>query len=276
MFRRITVAIAIAIGLFVAACTEGTEETPVTVNQVSNEALLKIQALGFNTNDYPVYETDGGYIVENDIFLAYGDLERTDLAPRGITEEHYATNNLVTGLPRVITVFLPTTGNRPFSNTESRALNGVIRAYNRENLLISFQRVNSAANADIVFSRLSPFEEFLGILGSAGFPTASGDPFPEIKMSGILESSYGFSIGGIATVFGHEMGHCIGLRHTDYMDRSFSCGGAPDNEGDGGVGANYIPGTPVGPEAGSYMLACTDGSTRRFTTGDKTALAALY
>ncbi len=51
------------------------------------------------------------------------------------------------------------------------------------------------------------------------------------------------NINGLATTIAHEMGHCIGMRHTDYMDRSYSCGGVPDNEGDGGVGANHIPGT---------------------------------
>ena len=64
------------------------------------------------------------------------------------------------------------------------------------------------------------------------------------------------NINGLATTIAHEMGHCIGFRHTDYMDRSYSCGGAPDNEGDGGVGANHIPGTPTGPSANSWMLAC--------------------
>ena len=99
------------------------------------------------------------------------------------------------------------------------------------------------------------------------------------KMSGILESSYGLGTDGIATIIGHEMGHCIGMRHTDYFDRSISCGGSTSNEGASGVGANHIPGTSTGADlsgAGSWMLACTDGGNRPFTNGDKTALAYLY
>lgn len=41
------------------------------------------------------------------------------------------------------------------------------------------------------------------------------------------------------------MGHCIGFRHTDYMNRSYSCRGSAVNEGSAGVGAVYIPGTPI-------------------------------
>jgi hypothetical protein len=72
------------------------------------------------------------------------------------------------------------------------------------------------------------------------------------------------------------MGHCIGFRHTDYFDRSYSCGGAADNEGDGGVGAIHIPGTPTGASARSWMLACSDGTDRPFNADDKVALAYVY
>ncbi|MEP5445232.1 M57 family metalloprotease, partial [Ekhidna sp.] len=79
----------------------------------------------------------------------------------------------------------------------------------------------------------------------------------------------------LATTIAHEMGHCIGFRHTDYMDRSFSCGGSYANEGAAGIGANHIPGTPTAPENGSWMLACSSGDTP-FSNNDKTALDYLY
>nr|MCU0383478.1 zinc-dependent metalloprotease [Cyclobacteriaceae bacterium] len=80
-----------------------------------------------------------------------------------------------------------------------------------------------------------------------------------------------------STILAHEIGHCIGFRHTDYMDRSYSCGGATANEGASTVGAILIPGTPSGPDAGSFMLACIgNGQNRPFNNNDKTALAFLY
>ena len=74
----------------------------------------------------------------------------------------------------------------------------------------------------------------------------------------------------------HEIGHCLGLRHTDYFNRSLSCGSG-GNEGDGGVGANHIPGTPTGFDANSIMLACFSSSEDgEFGPFDIKALEYLY
>jgi hypothetical protein len=43
------------------------------------------------------------------------------------------------------------------------------------------------------------------------------------------------------------------------------------------VGAVHIPGTPTGPDANSWMLACiANGVNREFNNNDKTALDYLY
>jgi hypothetical protein len=77
----------------------------------------------------------------------------------------------------------------------------------------------------------------------------------------------------------HEMGHCIGYRHTDYMNRAYSCGGNRSNEGQAknGVGAVHISGTPTSADANSWMLACIGNNVNRpFNTNDKTALNYVY
>ena len=75
----------------------------------------------------------------------------------------------------------------------------------------------------------------------------------------------------------HEIGHAIGFRHTDYMNRSYSCGGSPVNEGSAGVGAIHVPGTPTGPDPNSWMLSCIgSGQNRPFNANDRTALNYLY
>ncbi|MTI31766.1 M57 family metalloprotease [Xanthovirga aplysinae] len=53
------------------------------------------------------------------------------------------------------------------------------------------------------------------------------------------------------TAIAHEIGHYVGFRYADYLDKSFSCGGPDDNESDERMGDNYIPGTPTDPKAGS-------------------------
>ena len=75
----------------------------------------------------------------------------------------------------------------------------------------------------------------------------------------------------------HEMGHCIGMRHTDYYNRAYSCGGSASNEGASTVGAILIPGTPSSAEPNSWMLACVgNGVNRPFTANDLTALNYIY
>ena len=87
------------------------------------------------------------------------------------------------------------------------------------------------------------------------------------------------NVNYIGTIMAHELGHCIGMRHTDYMNRAYSCGGRKVNEGqvNNGVGAVLIPGTPSGPDAYSWMLACVANNVNRpFNTNDKVALNYLY
>jgi hypothetical protein len=116
-------------------------------------------------------------------------------------------------------------------------------------------------------------------LASAGFPSSSGTPYGTVKVNsqtigtGSSQIFYNF----LGSILAHEAGHCIGFRHTDYMDRSYSCGGSYANEGASNVGAVYIDGTASGPDAGSWMLACVSrNQDRPFNTNDVKALNALY
>jgi len=268
------------------------DENISTQDEVSPEVLSMMVDAGFNLDIQTPIAFEGGYLVERDIFVTEEGLAQMSAGSRVPSLEQYSTNNLVNaGGGRVITIYAPEAssarghkgkpgggGTSGYSPGMIAGLDLAISRYNAENLTLSFQRVTSSSGADIVMTRLNKRDERQGVLGSAGFPSASGDPYGEIKMSGVLESNYGLSTGGIATIIGHEIGHCIGFRHTDYFDRSISCGGGTSNEGDGGVGANWIPGTPTGASAAdnSYMLACTDGSDRPYNADDKTALDYLY
>lgn len=255
------------------------EEQPIADDlSVPSEVVAKIAALGFDVENFVPTQFESGYLVEGDIYLTDQTIAEMGQGNPLASVEQYSTDNLVsTGGSRTITMYAPT-GRKGYSAGMIAGLDLAIARYNAENLEISFQRVSSSGAADIVMKRLSKRDERRGVLGSAGFPTNSGDPYGQILMSGILESSYGLSTEGIATIIAHEMGHCIGFRHTDFFDRSISCGGGTANEGDGGVGANHIPGTPTGANAAqkSWMLACTDGGDRPFNNDDKTALDYLY
>lgn len=250
--------------------------TDISTEIIPQEVIDQLTHMGFNPDG--IERIEEGYRIERDIIITEEFLQANPDRHFVPTMEQYSTDNLVsTGGNRTITIYAPT-GRKGYSAGMLAGLDLAIARYNAENLEISFQRVSSSGAADITMTRLSKRDERRGVLGSAGFPTNGGDPYGQIKMSGILESSYGLSTEGIATIIAHEMGHCIGFRHTDYFDRSISCGGSSSNEGDGGVGANHIPGTPTGASnnAGSWMLSCTDGSDRPFNNDDETALDYLY
>jgi len=260
-------------GVFVSCENDSTETETLDSEFAEVENLLT--NAGFEVEGLVTGAMGGvsGYVVEGDIFLTVEQIR--DLAPRvsvdtdtELQTEHYRTRNLVNG-PREIRVFQ----NTGFRRNARRAFNRALRRYNNLGLELTFRRVSNRNNADIVIDLedLPP-----GVLGrSGGFPTAAGNPASRIVLARSIFSGTNVP-ADTPTVIAHEIGHAIGLRHTDLFNRSFSCGGRPVNEGDGGVGAIFIPGTPDGPEAGSYMLACSNGTDRPFTRGDRRALRRTY
>lgn len=234
---------------------------------LSQEVISAIAAKGFNPSD--AFATDGGYIVEGDIFLTEEDLFGNPFTnPFQLivgNSEQYNTTDLVTGLPRTIVV--STSGS--IANALSTAIDAAIARYNAENLQLTFVRGGSSGGGDINIRGINTRQ----YIASAGFPSG-GNPYNEVLYS--TRYINGYSQGFITTVVAHEIGHCIGFRHTDYMNRAYSCGSG-GNEGSAGVGAIHIPGTPTGPDPNSWMLACLGASTNRpFNANDKTALSYLY
>jgi hypothetical protein len=231
----------------------------------SDEALSKIYALGFSNKNVTLDE-DGNYIVEGDIALSEADLNAVpDMQFLRVgSAEQYRTNNLVTHLPRVITVSM----DPKMPSSYIAALDVALGRYNAEKLLITFQRVSSGGNIAIVKGNGS-------YLASSGFPTSTGNPYSQVKVN--TRAIGNQPQATVASILAHEIGHCIGFRHTDYMDRSYSCGGQVVNEGASTVGAVFIPGTNPNPDPNSFMLSCIgSGDDRPFNANDKTALAYLY
>jgi Dual-action HEIGH metallo-peptidase len=235
--------------------------------EISQDVLNQIQSMGFNNEG--VISADGGYIVEGDIFIPTSDLGKNVNSPALViaNEEQYRTTNLVSvsGGTRTISVSLNTTA-AYFVN----ALDEAIARYNAEGLTLTFQRVTGSGNINIV-----TFYEVSNTLGSGGFPSG-GNPYNQIRLNTYYFNS-NTNVNYLATIIAHEIGHCIGFRHTDYMNRAYSCGGRRYNEGSAGVGAIHIPGTPTKPDPNSWMLSCIgNGVNRPFNANDRIALNYLY
>jgi Dual-action HEIGH metallo-peptidase len=238
-----------------------------------------IQSAGFNGN-WAERTSDGNYLIEGDILLTRSELdELAGAAPSHelivAGEEHYRTTNIVstpaTG-QRTITVRLGS----GFPSYYGTGLDQALARYNGLNLKIRFQRVTSGGDIVITGQNLGTSGGGC-ILGQAsGFPSRNGNPSRGFTLStSSCATSYLNTADKADEVIAHEIGHCIGFRHTDYMNRS-SCG-QNVNEGTAGVGAVWIPGTPttVTGSYNSWMMACTNSSPA-FSSADNTALTTVY
>ena len=179
------------------------------------------------------------------------------------TEEQYRTTNTLNSSVTKICI------NGPLTGVFGTALDLAIQNYNELPLSFAMARTSSTGCSHTINLLLvSPM-----VGGSSGFPSG-GAPFGTMFIGVELA---GFGVDVIEHVITHEIGHTIGFRHSDFFNRAISCG-AGGNEGDGGVGVFYVPGTP--PDAvfgGSLMNSCFNGTENgEFAASDLTALKTLY
>jgi|GEM_PF-228171 len=262
---------AILLGLvfafFCYSCKQNQFEKLDDVGSIAPKDIIsKLKAAGFVIDEgFRPYKN--GYLVEGDIFLTVDqitNLETSKGSSPNFRIEHFRTNNLVLGgTPRLITVYM----DPAFSTYMHNACITAINRYNAVNLSLRFEKTNST-NADI---RIVAIFSQSNLLGSSTFPS-SGNPGNNIELNTFY---YNNNRTDAATTIAHEIGHAVGFRHTDYMNRGFSCS-QNANEGTANIGAVHVPGTPTTPVNGSWMLACSDNRDRPFTIEDVTSLKSIY
>ena len=260
-----------------ASCKKDAKDA--VADELSQQALSQIQRLGFSTDG--AQKTAGGYLVEGDILLSDADLNSTPSSPNMLvaSEEQYRTFNLVSVSKHPTIQVALNNSSTQHEAAFGAALDAAIARYNAENLTIKFARVSPGTSG--VDVTVVAFYENSNVLGSAGFPSSTGNPYNQVQMNTYhySTSTGSTNVNYIATIMAHELGHCIGFRHTDYMNRAYSCGGRKQNEGQAsnGVGAVHIPGTPTGGDPNSWMLACVGSNVNRpFNANDKIALSYVY
>lgn len=259
----------------IVSCNKSAVTEPTA--ELSKDEKTLIMKAGFNEN-WSERTAEGSYLIEGDILLTKEQLQKMAASSPShnmivANEEHYRTYELVNtgGGVRTITISMGS----GFPSYYSTGLDQSIARYNSYNLNIRFQRVASGGEIHISGSNLG--RSFGGcILGqAAGFPT-NGNPASGFTLStSKCATSYINSADKADEVIAHEIGHCIGFRHTDYVNRA-SCG-STSGESAGTIGAVHIAGTPtsVSGSYNSWMMACTNGSPV-FNAEDGVALTTVY
>ena len=256
----ITRATVFAMGVSALAFGCSSEMTPAEENEEIVENLVQA---GFPVSDIMIVEDKVYTGRDAHVTLA---ASREMIETDGTTEEQYRTTNLMSGKTKVcVNPSSAFNANATLSN----GLNLAIANYNALPLVFDFARgPTTGCSANISITTTS------GAGGSAGFPSG-GSPYPGPVYIGTGTTSYGVDV--VEHVITHELGHCIGFRHSDYYNRAISCGSG-GNEGSAGVGAILIAGTPsTATVGGSVMNSCFRTSeTGEFKSTDVTALNNLY
>lgn len=255
-------AIVLAVG-YSALITGCGSEPELSQAESTQEIVENLVQAGFPENDIMI--ADGVVYVGRDAEVSLEASREMLQADASNENEQYRTSNLVSRNLANICI-----NGAAFTGKFSTALTNAINNYNALSLTFRMTRTSGSTtgcNAVITARIVS------GSGGSAGFPSG-GRPFGTINIGSGLNS---LDTNTVEHVITHELGHTVGFRHSDYFNRSISCGSG-GNEGDGGVGAILIAGTPSGATVGgSIMNSCFRTlETGEFTSTDRTALTTLY
>ncbi|MBW8684763.1 M57 family metalloprotease [Chitinophaga rhizophila] len=246
--------LALIISLAIGCSKENATETTTPVANSSNDPVLKrILAEGYELSD--VEEFPDRYIVQHDLIFYKKEPGQQPGKP---TTEQARSPYLVAPAYRNINVYL----DGSFSTINLNGiLDNVIAAYNAVGSGLRLNRVYSSGSANITITQNSLQ---LGICGQAGFPFSNGQPFNVVYISEYTLNYYGLtSTAQLTMLLAHELGHCIGLRHTNWR---------PSGE----TAAIPIPSTPA-TDGSSIMNGGTCGANwAGLSYYDQVALLSLY
>jgi hypothetical protein len=219
-----------------------------------------IAGIGFDTTS--VIESGEYYVIEGDI-LFYKDINKYKDDNLSKTDQFRTTQIIKNGM--IIKIFLDESDNwGSLKSVISGAVDNTVQAFRVLNSGLVFTRIYSASNCNI---RIDQSGRPTGC-GEAGFPT-NGSPYGQIDINELVvyHNSGNMTTLQLTNLISHEVGHCLGLRHTDYLNNN-----AERNDPSGAI---KIPGTPdTDPLSLMNLYACKKDAG--FSRHDRIALQKLY
>lgn len=245
--------------LFVFGCDQGPGEAQ------ANDLLSLFVAAGFAPDDIELLSEDTA-VVQGDMLMTRDAITAADESDF----RHYRSPATIRRDIEEIQVRLSVAaGTLPGMND---ALNKALDAWNNiGGIQFAFSRTSCDTCDGVVEIQVGcPQPGYEDLFAWATLPNDAGEPGNRITVfwwpDDPLER---------ASLLTHELGHSIGLRHTDWRDRSSCIEGEPEDEGLGG-GAVHIPGSPEIDER-SMMNACDSPiPITQFSEPDKAAIRAVY